>query len=54
MLRGLTNRARQGLLKAVEACLLHRTLTNPPRVKISMATEVIEGPPAAESVNVVS
>ena len=50
---GLTIRARQGLLKAVEACLLHRTLTNPPRVKISMATEVIEGPPAAESVNVV-
>ncbi len=50
---GLAIRTRKGLLKAVEACLLHRTLTNPPRVKVTMATEVIEGPPAVESANVV-
>src|SRR5215472_9789496 len=28
--------ARQGLLKAVEACLLHRTLVEPPLVKVSL------------------
>ena len=27
-------RARAGLKKAVEACLLHQTLSNPPRVKV--------------------
>ena len=33
----LGTRARAGLLKAIEACLLHRTLADPPRVKIAMA-----------------
>lgn len=44
----LTIRARNGLLKAVEACMLHRTLADPPKVKIAMATEVAEGPAVSE------
>jgi uncharacterized OsmC-like protein len=40
---GLTSRVREGLIKAVEACLLHRTLADPPRVKVSMANGVVEG-----------
>ena len=34
----LTERAHQGLQKAVEACLLHRTLSEPPRVKVRITT----------------
>ena len=45
---GLTIRARNGLLKAVEACMLHRTLADLPKVKIAMATEVAEGPAVSE------
>ena len=41
----LSTRAREGLLKAVEACLLHRTLMNPPRLKITTAAPVVENPP---------
>jgi hypothetical protein len=48
---GLTARAREGLIKSIEACLLHQTLANPARVKISMATVVTEGPPAAQPFN---
>ena len=40
---GLTGRMREGLMKAVEACLLHRTFENPPLVKLRMATAVAEG-----------
>lgn len=41
---GLSNRMREGLIKAIEACLLHRTLQNPPVMNIHMATSVAEGP----------
>ncbi len=41
---GLTIRTREGLIRAVEACLLHRTLCDPPRVKIAMAANVVEQP----------
>jgi putative redox protein len=40
----LSAHQQEGLLKAVQACLLHRTLLNPPRVKIGMATIVKEAP----------
>jgi uncharacterized OsmC-like protein len=43
---GLGIRAREGLLKSVEACLLHRTLKDPPKVRVAMATQVVESPPA--------
>jgi uncharacterized OsmC-like protein len=33
----LTNHMRQGLIHAVEACLLHRTLRHPPTLKITAA-----------------
>lgn len=45
---GLGTRARQGLLKAVDACLLHQTLANPPKIDIRMSTTVGEGPVEAE------
>lgn len=45
---GLTAKAREGLIRAIEACLLHRTLVNPPKLKVSMATVVTEGPPVAQ------
>ena len=48
---GLTTRAREGLIRAIEACLLHRTLANPPKLKVSMATLVAEGPPAEQPAN---
>ena len=48
---GLTTRGREGLIKAVEACLLHRTLADPPRVKVSMANEVAEGVPTPQHAN---
>jgi len=34
------DRTRAGLLRAVETCLLHRTLNNPPRVKVNL-TELV-------------
>ena len=43
---GLSSKVRAGLTKAIEACLLDRTLANPPRVKVSMTTLVKEGPPS--------
>jgi putative redox protein len=45
---GLGTRAREGLLKAVGACLLHQTLTNPPKTDIRMSTRVAGGPADAE------
>jgi len=48
---GLSARAREGLIKAIEACLLHRTLADPPKLSVSMATLVTEGPPASQPVN---
>lgn len=41
---GLTGHFREGLLKTVESCLLHRTLLNPPQVNIRMATPLAEAP----------
>lgn len=35
---GLSTHQHEGLIKAVRACLLHRTLLNPPRVKVAIAT----------------
>lgn len=40
----LTNRTRQGLINAVEACLLHRTLQHPPALKIAAASAGSERP----------
>ena len=51
---GLNTRTREGLIKAVEACLLHRTLLDPPRMKIRMATLVTEGPAASAPANLVT
>jgi putative redox protein len=51
---GLSTRAREGLIEAIEACPLHRTLLDPPTVKISMATVVTEGPPARQPVDLAS
>jgi putative redox protein len=51
---GLSTRVRAGLMKAVEACLLHRTLASPPRVKLSMTTLVTEGPAAPQPVDLAS
>jgi putative redox protein len=48
---GLTIRAREGLIKAIEACLLHRTLADPPEPKVSMATLAAEGPVATQPVD---
>jgi putative redox protein len=36
---GLGARERAGVLKAIEGCLLHRTLADPPRMMISMVAE---------------
>ena len=47
---GLSANAQAGLIKAVEACLLHRTLLNPPRVKIGIAGMENEESPAKELV----
>jgi len=41
----LSTRHREGLIKAVETCLLHRTLTNPPKVKLTLTPQVAEGTP---------
>jgi uncharacterized OsmC-like protein len=40
---GLNLRARAGLLKAIEACLLHRTLSNPVQMTVRMSSVVVEG-----------
>jgi putative redox protein len=35
---GLNASRREGLLRAVQACLLHQTLVNPPHVEVSLKT----------------
>jgi putative redox protein len=40
----LSDRAREGLMKAMDACLLRRTLADPPNVKISLLPLAIEAP----------
>jgi len=35
---GVSAHQQEGLIRAVQACLLHRTLLNPPRVKIGVET----------------
>jgi putative redox protein len=47
-------RARDGLLKAVEACLLHRTLADPPRMTISIAAAETNRPPVPQPIDLVS
>lgn len=51
---GLSTRTREGLIKAIKACLLHRTLANPPKLKVGMTTLVTEGPPATQPVDLAS
>jgi putative redox protein len=48
---GLGTRMREGLIKSIEACLLHRTLADSPKLKVGMATLVAEGPPATQPVH---
>jgi len=50
---GLTARAREGLIKSIETCLLHRTLADPPKMRVALATVVTEGPPATQPINFV-
>lgn len=51
---GLTVRTRQGLIKAVEGCVLQQTLQNPPQMKVVMATSVAEGPSTAQPAGLAS
>ncbi len=46
---GLTAKARDGLMAAIKACILHRTLAGPAGIDVSMTTSVAEGPVARES-----
>jgi len=39
-------RARKGIIKAIEECLLRRALTDPPRLKVHLAAIAPEGPSA--------
>lgn len=41
---GLGARDRKALMKAIEACLLHRTLADPPKLKIAMAASAVSAP----------
>jgi putative redox protein len=50
---GLTAQAREGLIKSIETCLLHRTLADPPKLSVSMATQVTQVPPAVQLINFV-
>jgi len=51
---GLSSRVREGLIKSIEACLLHRTLADPPKLKVGMATLVTEGSAATQPANFAS
>ncbi len=51
---GLSNRSREGLMKAVEACLLHRTLLEPPKVKVGITPLATDGPAATAPANLTS
>jgi uncharacterized OsmC-like protein len=39
---GLSTRLRDGLIRAVDACLIHRTLKSSNEIRIRMASEVVE------------
>ena len=43
---GLDERHREGILRAVHACLIHNTLLNPPRIEVAI-TETAREPIAA-------
>jgi putative redox protein len=47
----LSVRARGGLMKAIDACLLKRTLADPPKLKLSLVPLDIEGPSNNEPVS---
>ena len=51
---GLNAKTREGLLKAIEACMLQQTLTVPPKLNVAMATLVTESPRARQPANVAS
>lgn len=38
-------RSREGLLRSVETCLLHRTLIDPPKISVSVMASSAEGSP---------
>jgi putative redox protein len=40
--------AREGLIRAVDACLLERTLADPPKLKVSLVPLAVAGPPTAQ------
>jgi uncharacterized OsmC-like protein len=40
----LSARARNGLMKAIDACLLKRTLADPPKLKVTLVPLAIELP----------
>ena len=51
---GLDTRVRAGLMKAIDACLLHRTLADPPKVTVTMKTSVTESRCAPQPVDLTS
>lgn len=51
---GLGHRIQEGLLKAVESCLLHRTLSEPPKFNIRMTRETAERTGAHQPVDLAS
>ncbi|HME08458.1 MAG TPA: OsmC family protein [Bryobacteraceae bacterium] len=51
---GLTTRARDGLLRAVESCLLHRTLINPSKIKVSVTPVLPVVAPETDSADLAS
>lgn len=44
-------RAREGLMKAIDACLLKRTLADSPNLKVSLVPLAIDGSSATQSVS---
>ncbi len=50
----LTARSREGLLKAVESCLLHRTLINPSNIKVSVTPVLPVVAPEKDSADLAS
>ncbi len=47
----LSLRARDGLMRAIDACLLKRTLADPPNMKVSFVPLAIEGPSNTQPVS---
>jgi uncharacterized OsmC-like protein len=50
---GLGAKAREGLLKAIETCMLQQTLAVPPKLNVAMAAMVTETPRARMPANLV-